>query len=287
MNAIMLDNWATQDVVFDAYNIKEDISESYGKLLSAIILWDKVYYPHNEKTVMWGLMKNSKIFSILNPLDDSSHLFEKEACNIFDEYYKNIETSIIAKEGIRYLLLSNFMGIDYLPSSKRGSFFEKCTSDNFWPKLSRYDFIGILDKEINDYFEEYNDKFGRKVFDIRRPVLTDFIIQNTPCNMSYLEFAMQLRNEKCIVQYRKYLTDLEIALENRDWTKLAELFILSHEAVSKVCHLDKKSIGNIDVAVIPFPSINFSKEIEVGKRKVHLTFLDKLANFAFCGRKIY
>lgn len=286
MNAIMVDNWSAQEIALDTYNLKEEISDNYGKLLSAILLWDEIYYPLNEKAVMWGKMQNGKINSVLKPIDDNLHMFETEASGIYAEFYHDVESSIIAKEGIRYLLLSNYKGLDYFPSSKRSAFFQKYNPSNIAHKLNRLDFIGTLDEEINDYFAEYNAKFGKKAFEIQRPILSDFIIQNTPHDMSYIEFAMQLRNEKSILQYRKYLADLEIALENREWIRLTELFNLSHEAVSNVTKLDKKSMGTIGVSVSPLPSLSYSKEIEISKRKVHLTFLDKLSSFAFDGRKI-
>lgn len=286
MNGIMVDNWSTHEIVTDLYNHDKEISENYGKLLSAVLLWDELYYPHNERSLLWQIMKKIKADTLLKPIDDESHLFDKEAKSVYLEHYQNDESSIVAKEAIRYLLLSNFKGLDYFPSSDRATFLNKYNPQNIVSKLDRFDFVRIIDKEIVDYFTEYNSVFGRNVFEIKRPVLVDYIIQNTPKEMTYFEFAMQLRNERSIVQYRDYLSKLEIALENREWKILNELLCISKEIVNDVAKLDKTSIGTIGVSVSPLPSLSFSKEVTINRRKIQLTFLEQLSKFAFNGRKI-
>lgn len=287
MNAIMIDNWLAQEAILNEYTFKDELSLNYQKLLSAIVLWDEIYYPLNEKSIQWKMINNSEINIFLKPLEDYKRLFEYEANSIYIENYQKLERRLIAKEGIRYLLLSNYQGFDYVPSSARNLFFERYNPYNILNKLNRFDFIKTLDKEIVDYFDELNSKFGRNVFEIQRPVLVDFIIQNTPKSMSYIEFALKLREEKSVIQYRKYLTELENSLENREWKKLQELFEISSEVVHNAVKLDKKSIGTIEFSFSALPALNFSKEIEISKRKIHLTFLDKLSEFAFDGRKMY
>lgn len=285
MNAIMIDNWSVLEIFINS-NFNDDVSklsEEYRKLLSTLVLWDDIYFPSNEKTYKNIMNRYNDIFKSIN---DTDKLFESKATDIYKYYFKGKESKIVAKEGIRYLMLSSYKGLDYFPSINRCLFFDKYNILKDINQMNRLDFIKILDKEINDYFLDYNDKFGKKIFEIQRPVLSDFIIQNTPYNISHIEFAIQMRKEKSVRQYKKYLNDLEKALENREWKKLNELIELSHDIVKNTVNMDKKSIGTLEISLFPFPSFSFSREINFKKKKINVAFLEKLSRYAFNGRKI-
>lgn len=286
MNSIMVDNWLMQDIVNNTLNKQNQISDSYAKLLSAIVLWDKIYYPMNEMSLPWKEHSTNAIIGAINSFSDFDYLFEEEALSLYNEFYKEQELRTVAQGAIRYLLLSNHLGLDYLPFAERSNFLKKHNPSDIIKKLDRFDYIKILDSSIEDYFKEFNERFKREVFKIERPVLIDFIIQNTPQEMSYLDFALHLKHEGPVIQYRKYLAEIEEAMEKQEWYVLNEMIQCSEEIVAKTVNMDKMCIGTVEVQIAPMPSISISKDIKLSKKKIHLSFLEDLTKFAFDGRKI-
>lgn len=286
MNSIMVDNWLIQDIAVSTLNNTNQLSDNYAKFLSALILWDKIYYPMNEMSFGWSKLSTDTISGVLNSFSDFDYLFEEEALTLYNEFYKDEETRTIAQGAIRYLLLSNHLGLDYLPISERSNFLKTHNPQDIIKKIDRFDYISILDSSIEEHYQEFNRIFKRDIFRIQKPVLVDFIIQNTPKEMSYIDFALHLKNEGPVVQYRKYLSDIEDALEKREWYILNEMLKSSEEIVTKTVNMDRKSIGTITLDIVPVPAISFSKEFSLSRKKFHLSFLEDLTRFAFNGRKI-
>lgn len=282
MNAIMVDNWLMQEVVWDSFC--RDMSEEYAKYLTAIVLWDEIYYPKNFKSTGWSQMP-SKITSIVHPIDDSNELFGDLAEQLYQSQYSDC-SKVVAQDAIRYLILSDYMNCDYFPSGKRQEFLKENNPCGIVDNLNRFSYLHTLDTEINERFEEIFRRLELTHFEIKRPVLVDFIIQNTPSDMSYVDFAIHLKHEGPVIQYRKYLEDIEKALEKNEWNVLIDMIHYSEDAVRKVISLDKKCMGAIDVIIAPIPSLSFSKKITPDKRKIHLSFLDDLSKFAFNGRRL-
>lgn len=285
MNSIMVDNWLLEKIVLETYSHDKNLSEEYAKFLSSIILWDEIYYPYNEMSMAWNYMSDN-INSMLHPFDDRINHFEEQAQNLYSMQYKKYP-SVIAQGAIRYLLLSNYIGCNYLPAEQRQQFLQIHNPLNIVNDLTRFNFINPVDMAINEHFQEMFSKLGKTNIQIKRPVLVDFIIQNRPDNMSYIDFALHIKNEGPAIEYRKYLSDIEEALEKGNWTLLIDMIQYSNDLVNKLIGLDKKNIISGEFTVCPVPSISFSKEIEIGKRKLHLSFLENLSNFAFHKRILY
>lgn len=286
MISVMVDNWFLQSVLFDRYNLSESISGDYGKFLSSIILWDEVYYPRNEMSNAWWQAPSSDLEYVLRPYDDNKDELAEEARKIYVSNFYGKESQVVAERAIKYLLLSNMLGVDYFPSNERSIFLQKYSVENILSKLNRIDLMKPLDNAIGEYFSELNDKFGSTVFKIKRPVLVDFIMQNTPSNMSHIEYALHLKEEGPVIQYRKYLSDIEEALQKNEWKVLNDLIQYSEHIIAKTLNMDKKAMMSIDFTIAPIPSINLSKDIEIKRDNVRIYFLETLGKFAFNGREI-
>lgn len=282
MNAIMVDNWAVQEVIYNSFNTQ--MSEEYAKYLSAIVLWDKIYYADNEYTCAWNYLP-SAIRSVLNPIQDHNNLFEDEARQLYCDRY-SLYPEIVAKRAIRYMLFSSYCGCNYFPCAERAHFLKENNPYGIINEVSRFDYIKTLDEEINEYFSKMFEKLGRYDFRIKRPVLVDFIIQNTKDKESYIDSALRIKEEKEVVQYRKYLSDIEVAVEQKQWNELSDMIAYSEEIVKNTVRLDHKNIGSIDVTIAPVPAISYSKSIELKRKKIRLNFLEELGKFAFMGRII-
>lgn len=288
MNSIMIDNWTLDSIAYDYRHCSNgEISDEYARFLSAVILWDEIYYPDNEKSYWKGC--NDMMDSILKPIFDKTHLFEMQSEDLYCEYYEGNERKLIAKEAIRYLLISDFYNCDYLPSKQRQEFLSINSPYEIVKRinvLNRINYMNTLDNSINRTFTEIGRMFGDIEFVIKRPVLVDFIMQNTPKGMTYLDVALHLRQEGPVVKYRQYLSDVETAIEKKQWKVLSEMVQYSEKIVSETVNIDKRSICSANIAILPMPSLNFSKEIGITRRNIHLSFLETLSQFAFDGRNL-
>lgn len=135
-------------------------------------------------------------------------------------------------------------------------------------------------------YELYNDELDIK---IKMPMLAKFIYDNTPKNMTPIEYALHLKNEGPIIRFRQYLGEIDDAIENEKKDELRYLLSLSKEVIDDVILMDRKSIisfdldvgivpaiifkkDNIEAKISPNPSLRV-KDINFSGRKYNLTFL--------------
>lgn len=285
MNSVMLDNWMLSDVLCDIYNIRDNtVSESYQKFLFAIVLWDKIYYPNNELSPYMN-PANGTISSILKPIDDITHSFADEADAMYKEYFNGEYSEIIVKGAMRYLLLSSHNKCDYLPCEARQKTLACANFIELNRRISRSNSLDFLNDAINEYFIELFSKLGATNFTIKTPILTDYIIQTTPDEMSYIDRALHLKYEGPVEKYRKYLSDMENAFRKSDYRLLIDMKNYSENLVKDIRIMDSKNISVVNCTILPIPSISFTKEVQL-KGGANLAFLDELGKFAVNGRKL-
>lgn len=294
----MVDNWFMENVVVDIRDKKTYCSKSYAELLMAIVLWDKVYYPQN--TYKWWNSFPSQVQNILYPIDDSKEEGLSESDRQYYKYYNiSKESEIIGSRALHYMKLSNDNECDYLPCKKRRDFLIKYSRQEIYYKvLSRMKLQGDLDKTIQEYYTEtYRTLLDFSSLDLKMPVLVNFIIDNTPEEMTPIDYAFHLKNEGPVIKYRQYLTQVEDALEEQRWKDLRFLLSCSNDAISSIISMDKNNLGSVEVRILPTPSIilksvgldasvsqvpslTLKKKINRPFRKMHLTFLKNLTKYA-------
>lgn len=269
----MVDNWFMEEVINDIQNYSITHSAHYAELLMAIVLWDEVYYPQN-KFNFWNNVP-SQVQYALQPIDDSDEKWKEESVKEFyrykgiseEEYYwlKWKNSSLFEPQdtvncgAIRYLMLSNNNGLDYLPCEQRYCFLQEYLNiKNILTFLPRIKLQNSLTKVVNEYYvEAYKSLIDFSSLEIRMPVLVNFIFDNARNNMSPVDFAFHLKNEGPLIKYREYLNKIDVALENQDWLELRFLLSCSEEAVNTVISMDKKRLNRISVNILPTPSIMF------------------------------
>lgn len=287
MQGILMDNWSIENIIACVY---ENDSKSYNKeyidLLEAIILWDDLYYPDNTYSSWWKYIgQDHSIKKIIRPIQDEEEEFNNEV----EEILKSINnadnfTETVNKGAVKYLLLSNKNGLNYFPCEKRCIFLEQSNLFNSFKFINRFDIIRTFDKEIMKYYEELNDFFGKNIFSFEIPLLADFIIQNTPNNMSHIDYAIKLREDRHVVAYRRYLEEIEVAINCAQWDKLLKFEQETKELVSDIFE-EKNVIDSISMNLLALPSFNISTANLPFKKKIHLSFLRKLGKFAYKERK--
>lgn len=290
MDRVLIDNWKMEEITANMFDFSTSAtSKEYNELLSALLLWDEIYYLENKFSTYW---KSTNLFDLISPVvipyNDEENMYDSEAEILYQRFYESEWTGEVAIGAIKYLLFSDMLGCDYLASQKRTKFIKKYNPvETIGEKrILRTEYGKFLDKSLIECFEDLNTIFGSNVFEIKKPVMTDFILQNTPKGMTYIEFAMILRNEKPIVEYRNYLKKMENDLNACNWDCLFKLKYQTEELVRNIVRADEKNIYNIAGSISISPSINISKDIKLKKKNVQLAFFEDLARFAFRGRKL-
>ena len=306
MNNVMVDNWFMENVVRSIFNNDTRHSRSYADLLMAIILWEDVYYPNNSKSI-WNVFP-SQVQDKLHPIydyenEDSKEPYKQEigdevGCWLEWKEGPQKEPEIVSRNALRYMMLSSKNGCDYLPCEKRKSFLLKYFSPQRIQKaLYRMKMQGSLDKTIEEYYSDtYKALLDFSDLNFEMPVLANFIFDNTPKGMTSVDYAFHLKNEGPVINYRKYLSHVEDALETQNWSELRYLLGCSTDVISDITSLDKKQIFSIGASIIPIPSLllqiggfNITASpstisIAVEKcgsfKKMHLTFLRDLTKYA-------
>lgn len=308
MNNIMVDNWFMEEVVADINDNKIHNSQNYADLLMAIVLWDEVYYPQN--THNWWKSFPSQVQNALQPIEDVAEqgyqsnlqgLRSMSAMPFISYLAQNAKicSDIISAAALHYVKLSSKNGCDYLPCKERQSLLLKfMTPQNIQKSLTRLKMQGNLDKSVEEYYHDtYKALLDFSDLKLKMPVLANFILDNTPNEMTPVEYAFHLKNEGAVIKYRQYLNQVEDALEKQNWKDLRFLLRCSNDAVSEVTSLDKKNLGSVKVRLLPTPSIllkydgvsanisptpsfEIKMKIQNPFGKIHLTFLKDLTKYA-------
>ena len=289
MKEVMVDNWLLEDIVEQSND--NIIPESLGVLLSALVLWDDVKYPLNNRDY-WRRVDISntrwerEIVSLRNNLcsfDDKNEEYQKEQERVFREKIAVIDKKVSKAVGVgalRYITVSRQHGFDYLPCYERKKFIKQY-AEFCRDSVNRIDSLLPLDKEIDEFLKDLSKAFGNAYFSVKRPVLVDYIIQNTPPEMSYVDYAMHLKQYGAVIQYRKYLQEVEEAINQCNLMELIKLRQYSKEVVLDVTKIDS-SVLTAEFNLLPM-GIGLSRDIKTPK-KMSITFLKELARFSFKGR---
>lgn len=283
MNKLLIDNWNLLEIYDDMCSIKSQKPNiQYQDLLTAVILWDEIFYPCNEMSMGWNA-SNSALLKVVKPYDDSEQKFYDRAAEIYNQLYKDKKiNSIVAQGAIRYQLLSNSLGFDYFPGSKRAAFLREY---NYSTNLLRSKIENIIDRSIIDKYEELNRLLGGTVISFNAPLLVDYIIYNTNHQSSYIDYALELKNERSVKKYRDYLSKIEQQILVGNFTTLGHFKNDIDDLINDIMKLDKKHIVSISFSLSVMPSINITKDLKINTR-LHLTFLKNLIKFAFKSRKL-
>lgn len=266
----MVDNWFMEEVVADIRDAKTRNSIYYNELLMAVVLWDEVYYPKNKYN-RWNTVP-SQVQNSLKPLDDMQEEGRTESVRELYHYKKTPEEyywlkwenpslidtkDVIGSGAIRYLALAEKHGLNYLPCHQRQEFLRKCYGrDSIKTMLARIEMQKSLTKKIIERFKEQcNELLELPDFGLNMPALADYIIDNTPNNMTPTEFAFHLRHERAVVRYRKYLQEIDKALYHNNLLEADYLLHQSEEAVESVLSIDKTRMQRIYATILPVSSL--------------------------------
>lgn len=268
-------------------NFKTDFTvQNY---LFGIVLWDSIFSLEKRKSRQVGDSKTSDFyvdnrFHITNIVLDYGDI-DNEASDIaFDMYESKVnepEFQII-EDTFFYILLSQKVNMNLLLSKERSEFFVKSKiSEKFFHRL---DLIGMLEKEVKEYYDEINRKIGKNFITFECPLLVDYICNNSSNLKDAIELADHIRKEKDVIEFRKAMDKLENALCEGDLLLFNEYISVIPDIVSDITNKDKKS-KTVNLVLSATPSITMPIELESGRKKMlHVDFLTDLGMYGVYNR---
>ena len=292
MKDVLIDNWGLEELAFNLKNPKQLLrSTIFSNILEAIVLWDNIYFPNNKYSQFWrNLIFESKFNNCLKELADNNNFYNSSNL-LYEKYYKNEYTKNVACQAIRYSLLTETLGYDYLPCYKRTLFIQESKlysilheEKNLYINgivgniFSRSDFFTTINNEVKDYFNEFNAYYQKDIFEFKLPVLANYIINSKPTNLSYFEYAKNLKQNLFVKQFINYINGIENSISQGNFIPCTRFKKDIHELVENICNIDKEFIVSIDGSLLPKPIINF----DIFKiRKINYIFLKKIINYSF------
>ena len=287
MKNVLIDNWSLEEIVIDLNNpIKLLSNKAFHNILEAMVLWDNIFFPDNEHAGFWSYMSYETDFKdILKEYHDNNEFYESSVY-LYEKYCKTGYTKNLACGAIRYGLIAEKLGYDYLPCEKRGRFIQESKIHNIILKekgyfvngkinnpITRIDFCEPINQEVKSYFNEFNQYYGKNVFELKLPVLANYIINSKPQKMSYFEYAKNIKNTISVKRFLKYLSNIETEISKGNFISCNRFKNDVQELVDDICKIDKKFIISIDGSLIPKPILNF----DVFKiRKINYNFIRKI-----------
>lgn len=281
MADILIDNWTLQRAAVNVHDTFDDYSEpdeNYIRLVEAIILWDKVYYIDTDNSELWkallyqfGYYDYLTAFSSANP--------EEQADFTVGGYP---DGSIIRDGALRYSAFCNKNHISYLPCKERAEYLKQC--DFLGSYINRKDVMNLLDRTLADYYISLNERFGTNKIKFSFPVLFDFVVANST-EKNYLETALQIRNEKEVIQFRKWLSKFEKKLQEGNLHELERLLQYIPALVDDLTKVTSpRWNAEFQLSIAPSLSIPVSGGGSA-KHLIHVDFLRTLTSFAIKERK--
>ena len=247
MSEVLIDNWNLYNAdVIKNHRGDEIPNEAYSDLLSALVLWDDVYYLDNLNGLdngisvfKWKYEKKGNYFKeIIKPLCLDLNIktkFEDAARTIYNDNYEQKYSKVIAQRAIFYGEICRACQIDYFPFKKRSDFiYENMDIIDYW---TRNELIKVEEKEILSRIREFNNSYYSA---ISFPILAKLIVKNSNSSTEYIKTALEIKATNEVIQFRKYMDKIDRDINKGDVKELRYALSLIPEIVNDIQKMDKK-----------------------------------------------
>lgn len=254
MSTVLIDNWNLVDA-----NLVKDIkgnyipNDAYSDLLSALVLWDNVYYLDEGFSTIGWLYDKRGIKELLKPLYINMEVrknFENCSDLIYCNNYKNKYTKTVAQRAIYYSEISKAFQMNYLPVDRRADFLNK--NMNIMDLWTRNEIIKEEEKEILSKMNHFNNSDSSY---IQFPLLTNLIIKNSKSSDNFLETALYIKNTKEVKQFRKYMDKIDEEINRGNVSELRYVLSLIPDIVNDIQNMDRKIKLTVLVKMKISPSV--------------------------------
>lgn len=310
MGSILIDNTSLGRVV-ESYlgenkiNYYKNDDIAIQNYLYALVLWDEIY-SYKPSHFSLDEVENKKIYKYMG-YNYNSYRYDRRENDylkiknievsegsqieyntnyISHKYLKeyNNEYNKIVKDSIFYILLGYNLGLNVYLSKERTKFIKNLGV--FEDVFNREDVISIVEKDVLEFYREINEKIGKELISFHSPLFLDYISQNCDNLKEAIQLAKYIREEKDVVQFRKAMDEMEVALNSGNFVLFNEYLSIIPDIVSSIKKSGIKT-SSTTITISTVPSIAFPMEIESRKRKkkmLHIDFLTDLAMYGMYNR---
>jgi len=309
MSSIMIDKWSIENVIGylggnvnnykineyyhnrieDLYHNPTTFEICWENFITAIILWDGIYSFNCQFIYDWKKSLKNKYLA-----DSLEKIIYQVELNMINDSLRDIYielstgTSMLSPQScertLGYIIISNSLGVPFLAHPSR------IYNDSYLFILNslftRLDIIDKIDKELNKYYLKVNEEIGRKFLKFNYPVLIDMIKKEAHTPEEELKIALEMREQKDVVLFRKKIQEIEQVInQGNTQVLMTELKLVSDLAKEITTKFDKKVfIGEFLISFTPSIGITpgFSRPISINtsiKPRLHTTFIRRLLNF--------
>ena len=253
MGSVLIDNWNLSNA-----NIEETYNnglpnKAYSDLLSALVLWDEVYYLDDGlATFGWlRLPKGERLKSILKPLyleNTIKKQFERSADLLYEQEFAHKYKKIVAERALFYHEMSKAFGVDYYPIQERAVFLDEAINNlELW---SRNDILDIEEKEVLKRIQELNN--GKELF-IKMPILTKLIVKNS--DGDYLSTALDIRATREVKSFRKYMDKIDQEINNGNYGEVRHILRIIPDIIDDIEKMDRPAVISTNIKIKLTPMI--------------------------------
>lgn len=287
MSDILIDNWTLQRAavsICDVYYGMDKPNSEYVKLVEAIILWDNLYFIDNEYSEFWKIVLwRFGYEKYLTPLDPAKIQAIKD-CKLLKGKNEDGHQDIVADRALEYSIISNLLGINYLPARERFDFLQD--ADAMKSFYNRSDVMGYLDKEIFEYYQSIVQRFGVDKLKYSFPVLFDFVRYNSN-NPFFIDTALQIKEQREVQDFRNWMDNFEQELSSGNLLELERIIQFVPDIIENMTKMTTAQYtGTLQVGIAP--SLSIARTIG-GKLKkpIHIDFFRTLTEFALKERTLF
>lgn len=314
MSEVLIDNLSVKRMLLMAQHPSKDYKTDIHiqNYLNALVLWDNILtikdggYPYLRRSTRW--LRTSDWDREEYMLDITARELQIQRIPVVDEDIYNEVASGIANDWlvdkeisndsfdiqtindtIFYLLLGCNLEKNVLLSSERADFANQSgITDKIY---SRVDIMNLIDSDVNNYYKEINGSLGKNIFKLTNPLLIDYIYSSSTDIKDAIYIASQLRKEKDVIEFRKAMDAIDIALNTGNIVEFKQYIDNIAEIVNQITKLgDKMKSVEINVSITPAISVPISVPVpylHVPKKKMlNLNFLYHLVEYGLKGKDI-
>ena len=281
MKKVLIDNWSIEEFVSQVeFKSTEDYDSKFFGILEAILLWDEIYYPQNNKSIVWKesasrIAELKCLDNILKPLEIHP---DNNTTDLFLKLFPDMESVIVGQGAVWYSAESAKNGLDYYPCQRRAKYIEKT---DLYKKIHnnsiRRNLIDQFNGEVRNIYDEYMNYYPGLQVEYDFPYIADYLLKKSEGDP--LRYTIERRKDSDIIELKQTFTRIEECIssghigEAIDYKKDIELIV--KEIV------DGRKLPTGSIGLLPSISIDFDvNNIVAGTR---LTFLRKVAKNAIRG----
>ena len=295
MTCVIVDNWTLECAAdYISNDSKKQPTSEYIRLIEALILWDRVYYVESPFSSPWKLMLTSQNYSSLLTMIPTDFCLSDPLASCLLKRLQGgssctqIDINLAWIRTFDYQLLSNRLGMHYLPSDKRAMMLR--TSNAIQETYNREDIVAYLDNSVNEFYKMLVNRLGKNKISFHFPMLFDYIRYCCDGKITF-DGITQLHNSKEVKNFRTWMDTLETQIADGNLLSLKQTLDIVPEIVNDLTKLTTRAqVATLEIGLTPSLAIPISPmQIYTGikklNEKVHTDFFRILTNYALTKRR--